>query len=143
MQPKFKSQSQINIFCRNNGKHGQGTQSTKMGADSLAKNTLNASTNFSPICLPKPKSLGFLKRSSLCVSVVRDSNYLHSDGSNLPPLIKIELTNILRIWDMYIFNSLKLIFLTSFNLSVKYLRIFFMKMPMPSKLTIFLVLSYE
>ena len=34
------------VFCRNNGwlngKHGQGTHSTKMGANSLAENTLNA-----------------------------------------------------------------------------------------------------
>ena len=34
-----------------------------MGADSLAKNTPNASINFSPICLLKPKSLGFLKKA--------------------------------------------------------------------------------
>ena len=43
----------------------------KMGADSLSENTPNASINFSPICLPKPKSLGYLKKSSLWVSVVR------------------------------------------------------------------------
>ena len=67
LQPKFKYQSQINIFCRNNGKHGQGTQSTKMGADSLAKNTLNAPKNFSPICLPKPRRLkeGVAERNPL------------------------------------------------------------------------------
>ena len=39
----------------NNGKHGQGTHCTKMGADSLAKNTSNA-PEF--IC-PSPKVLDF------------------------------------------------------------------------------------
>ena len=56
----------------NNGKHGQGTCSTTMGADSLAENTLNASKHFSLKCLLKPKSSRFLKKSSLWVSVVRD-----------------------------------------------------------------------
>ena len=41
-----------------------------MGADSPAENTLNASKNFSPKCLPKPKSSKFLKKNSLWVSVV-------------------------------------------------------------------------
>ena len=54
-----------------NGKHGQGTHSTKMGADKLAKNTPNAPKFFGPICLPKPKSLGFSEKRSLWVSVVR------------------------------------------------------------------------
>ena len=40
----------------NNGKHGQGTHSAKMGADSLAE---NAPVNICLICLPKPKSSGF------------------------------------------------------------------------------------
>ena len=62
----------IKAYCwLNNGKHGQGAQSTKMGADSLAENTPNALKNFSAKCLPKPKSLGFKKKSSLWVSVVR------------------------------------------------------------------------
>ena len=42
-----------------------------MGADILAKNTPNALQIFVPICLHKPKSLGFSKRSSLWMSVVR------------------------------------------------------------------------
>ena len=50
---------------------GQGTHCTKMGADTLAENTPNAPQIFGPICLPKPKSVGFSKRSSLWVSVVR------------------------------------------------------------------------
>ena len=50
MQPQFISQTQIDnplnyfkiiVFCRNNGwlmeKHGQGTHSTKMGANKLAE----------------------------------------------------------------------------------------------------------
>ena len=39
--------------------HGHGTQCTKMGADSLAKNTPNAPEFSCPISLPKPKSSGF------------------------------------------------------------------------------------
>ena len=42
----------------------------KWGSDSLAENTPNASKHFSPKCLLKPESFGFLKRSSLWVSVV-------------------------------------------------------------------------
>ena len=53
-----------------NRKHGQGTHSARMGADSSAESTWNASLNFSPICLPKLKSLRFLKKT-LRVSVVR------------------------------------------------------------------------
>ena len=41
--------------------------STKMGADKSAENTLNAPKIFGPICLPKPKSMGFLKKISLGV----------------------------------------------------------------------------
>ena len=47
------------VFCRNNGKHGQGTHCTKMGADSLAEYTPNDPEFICPICLPKPKSSGF------------------------------------------------------------------------------------
>ena len=53
------------VFCRNNGlineKHGQGTHSTKMGDDNLAKNTLNVPKVFGRICLLK--SLGFSKKA--------------------------------------------------------------------------------
>ena len=38
------------------GKHGQGTHNTKMGADKWAENTPKF---ICPICLLKPKSLGF------------------------------------------------------------------------------------
>ena len=44
------------------GKHGKRTQIIKMGADKSAENTMSDSKDFSPICLPKPKSLGFLKK---------------------------------------------------------------------------------
>ena len=47
--------------------------------DSLAENAKIASKNFSTICLPMPKNLGFLKKSSLWVSAVRvlmDLNYM-------------------------------------------------------------------
>ena len=42
---------------------GQETHNTKMGADKSAENTPNAPKNFGPICLPKPKSLGFSKKA--------------------------------------------------------------------------------
>ena len=54
-----------------NGKHGQGTNSTKMGADKSAENTPNAPKFLGPICLPNPKSLRFWIKRSLWVSVVR------------------------------------------------------------------------
>ena len=47
-------------------------------AYTLARNTPNASKNFGPICLPKPKSFEFLKKSSVWVSVVRVCKYFHS-----------------------------------------------------------------
>ena len=50
------------VFCKINGwngKHGQGTQSIKMGADKSAENTPNVLKFICPNCLPKPKSLGF------------------------------------------------------------------------------------
>ena len=55
------------VFCWSNGwlikKHGQGTHSSKIGADKSAENTPNAAKLFGPICLPKPKSLGFSKKA--------------------------------------------------------------------------------
>ena len=41
---------------------GQGAHYTQMGADSLAENAENASEFICPICLPKPKSSGFIGR---------------------------------------------------------------------------------
>ena len=38
-----------------NGKHGQGTHCTEMGADSLAENISNGLEFICPICLPKPQ----------------------------------------------------------------------------------------
>ena len=46
------------------------------GFSSLDENTQNAPQNFSPICLPKPKSFEFLKKSSLWMSVVRACMYV-------------------------------------------------------------------
>ena len=56
-----------------NGKHGQGIHCTKLGADSLAKNTLNAPEFICPICLPNPKVLDFNEKRFHWASVVRDS----------------------------------------------------------------------
>ena len=62
---KFAAFSEYMNFIE---KHGQGTHSTKMGADNLAENR--------PKCLPKPKNFRFLKKSSLWVFVVRVKKYL-------------------------------------------------------------------
>ena len=45
--------------------------------NSLAENTPNASKNFGPICLPKPKSFEFLKKSSVWVSAVRETSHCY------------------------------------------------------------------
>ena len=42
-----------------NGKHGQGTHSAKMGADKLAENTPNAPNVSDQIVCPTPKVLDF------------------------------------------------------------------------------------
>jgi hypothetical protein len=49
--------------------HEQETHSAKMGTVVWPENTQNAPTFFGPICLPKPKSLGFSEKSFLWVSV--------------------------------------------------------------------------
>ena len=55
-----------------NGKHGQGTHSTKMGDDSSAKNTPNA-PEF--VC-PNPKVWDLNEKRLHWASVVRDPLYL-------------------------------------------------------------------
>ena len=45
-----------------NRKNGQGTHSGKIGADKVAENIPNAQNIFGPICLPKPKKLGFSEK---------------------------------------------------------------------------------
>ena len=49
-------------------------------SDKSAKNTPNAPNIFGPICLPEPKSLGFLKKSSLQVSLVRAPQHCRKKG---------------------------------------------------------------
>ena len=59
----------------NNGKHGQGTHSIKMGAYSSAENTPKS---ICPICLPKPKNLGFQrKKRHHWASVISVPNHGH------------------------------------------------------------------
>ena len=53
----------------NNEKHGQGTNSTKMGVDKLAENTQNAPKCICPNCLPKPKRFHL-------ASIVRDLQFI-------------------------------------------------------------------
>ena len=60
------------VFCRNNGKNGQETHSTKMGADSSVKNTPNAPEFICPNCLLKPQSSGFQLERFHWASVVPD-----------------------------------------------------------------------
>jgi hypothetical protein len=65
--------------CPNfDGKHGQGTHCTKMGADKLAENTPNAPKFIRPNCLSKPKSLGF-RQSALFFTLKAQGrdNYMH------------------------------------------------------------------
>ena len=51
-----------------NEKHGQGTHCTKVGADSLAKNTANPQNLFVQFVCPSPKVLDFHeKKASLGV----------------------------------------------------------------------------
>ena len=72
----------------NNGKHGQGTHCTKMGADSLAENTPNDPEFICPICLPKPKSSAFQsKKASLGVR----SPYLQ---------LSLWSKKLIKVWDM-------------------------------------------
>ena len=50
-------------------KHGQGTHSTKMDADSPAENTPYGLKNFSQTTLPKSKSSRFLRKKKLSLGV--------------------------------------------------------------------------
>ena len=63
------------------GKHGQGTHCTKMGADSLSKNTPNALEFICQICLPKPKFSGFLDKRLQWAFVVRGNGYSQGQES--------------------------------------------------------------
>ena len=56
----------------------------------LAENTQNAPTFFGPICLPKPKRLGFLKKTSVWVSVC---DHYQPHVKNLP---KFQLSFCIR-----------------------------------------------
>ena len=67
-------------------------------ANILAENTPNASKNFSPICLPKPKSFKFLKKSSLWVSVVPYAN-----AHFYQKLKAFRLLNLTRVVHLYNF----------------------------------------
>ena len=66
-----------------NGKHGKGTHSTKKGADKSAENTPKV---FDPICLPKPKSLGFSKKK---LSLSDRSPWLGDIKENIDKIIYI------------------------------------------------------
>jgi hypothetical protein len=55
------------FFCRKKNHPWTRDSQCQNRANSLAEKTPNASKNFSPICLPKPKSFEFLKKSSLGV----------------------------------------------------------------------------
>ena len=64
--------------------------------DSLTENTPNASKNFSPIFLPKPKSLKFLEKNSLWVSAIRDFYHWHTSTQDpktaSPKAVKKEIS---------------------------------------------------
>ena len=75
----FSAQIQVpiqnnSLECGNNGwlgngKHGQGTHSTKMGVDKSAENNPNASKCICPVCLSKPKNWSplFLAAGQPCI----------------------------------------------------------------------------
>jgi hypothetical protein len=72
---KHKNTQPIYIFNRENPQNSEPQNGPRRGLDfialdSSAKNTPNAPQIFGPICLLKPKTLGFLKKSSLWVFVV-------------------------------------------------------------------------
>ena len=58
-----------------NGKHGQGTHYTKMGADSLAENTRNAHNLSTQFVCSSPKVLDFNDKRLHRASVVRGEDY--------------------------------------------------------------------
>ena len=99
----------------NYGKYGQGTHSIKMGADGSAKNTPNASKFICPICLPKPKSVGFQEKRLHWASVVRSPNhFLHcnffccfllQDGSSLYCISQILRNHICKEYSNLDYNS--------------------------------------
>ena len=55
----------------NNGKHGQGTHCTKMGADSLAENTPNSHNLSAQFVCPSPKVLDLNEKRLHWASVVQ------------------------------------------------------------------------
>ena len=59
-----------------------------MGADNATKNTPYAPPKISPICLPKSKSLGFSKKRSLWVSVVRAAYHIWVGDSGAQDLCR-------------------------------------------------------
>ena len=68
------------VFCKDNGWVMENTDKELTlpnwaGTDKSAENTPNAHKIFGPIYLPKPKSLGFSKKRSPWVSVVRALKY--------------------------------------------------------------------
>ena len=57
------------FFCRNNEKHGQGTHSTKMGADSRPENNPNASKNLILKMSAQAQKFKIFEKSSISLGV--------------------------------------------------------------------------
>ena len=89
------------VSCRNNSwlikKNGQGTHSTKKGADKLAKNFLNAPKIICPNCCPKPKSLGFRWKKAL-LGVHSPWLYLSKRDSCIRSLYGWTLCKVKQAW---------------------------------------------
>ena len=90
-------------------KHGQGTHSTKMGADKLTESTPNAPKFICPNRLPKPKSLVFRWKRLHWASVVRGYNG-RTQGKQLSiveqmfssmVILKFALKKKCRIWQAH------------------------------------------
>ena len=90
------------VFCRNNGwisngKHGQGTHSTIMGADSPAKNTPNALKISAQNVCPSPKFQEFWKKK-LSLGV-------HSPGVSACSEVKCIVKNLMILFFFPFFYS--------------------------------------
>ena len=98
----------------NNGKHGKGTHCTKLGDNSLAKNTPQMPQNLSAqFDCPSPKVLDFNEKRLYWASVVRASitktkpiktRFCHIHLENLPEidlLSRISIANFILVINIF------------------------------------------
>ena len=78
-----KEKSLWNFFCQIVISCGNKVTTKWCQADNKVMPSWQQSRNFSPICLPKPKSFEFLKKSSLWMSVVRGHSHRRRNPSSM------------------------------------------------------------